>query len=164
MHEYLENLPHCADITRDYCQRFSGILLADGKFVKIKGYDRKLPVFYGVDYATHDFPSYRLGRNEGFVTCLKFFSSLKLANYPLQAVVCDDNPSIRDACLKVYPGAAVQLCQNHYKQNIRVSLDLAQRPHYQPFMRGIETLFAYKRSESDINKLSSPQFTAQLIE
>lgn len=152
VHDYLVDLPHCADITRNYCQRFSGILLVDGKFVKIKGYERKLPVVYGVDYTTHDFPSYRLGRNEGFGTCYKFFASLKLANYPLQALVCDDNQSIRDACLKVYPAATVQLCQNHYKQNIRVAVDVSHQVRYQPFIKNIEILFAHKRSEDDINK------------
>lgn len=152
--EYLSSLPQCIDITREYCQRFSGILIVDGKFIKIKGYNRKLPVIYGVDYSTHDFPHYRLSRDEGYISLIKFFSSLKLANYPLQAVVCDDNQAIRDACLKVYPSSSIQLCQNHYKQNIRASLDLNNQPYYLNFMTGVETLFAYKRSEDDLNKRS----------
>jgi len=150
--EYLSGLPHCADITRKYCQKYSGILLVDGKFVKIKGYERKLPVIYGVDYQTHDIPSYKLGRSENLPLLTKFFTSLKLLNYPLQAVVCDDNQAIRDACLRAFPSACVQLCQNHYKQNVRVSLDLKANETYLPFMRGIEDLFLYKRAPDDFNK------------
>lgn len=54
----LENLPHCADITRKYCSKYSGILLVDGKYIEVKGYDRKIPVIYGIDYLTHDIPTY----------------------------------------------------------------------------------------------------------
>lgn len=148
----LSSLPHCADITRDYCTKYSGILLVDGKYVKINGYDRKLPVVYGVDYHSHDIPDYRLGINEGYLTLLKFFSSLKLANYPLQAMVCDDNQAIRDACLNIFPSAVIQLCQNHYKENVRNCFDLKVDTIHVEFVRGIENLLLYKRSLEDHNK------------
>jgi hypothetical protein len=38
-------LPHCADITRKYCSRFSRILLVDGKYVAVKGFES----FYDAD-------------------------------------------------------------------------------------------------------------------
>jgi len=154
VNKVLSRLPHCADITRNYCSKYSGILLVDGKYVSVKGYDRKLPVVYGIDYLSHDIPSYKLGINEGYVTLLKYFSSLKLANYPLQAVVCDDNLATRDACLKVFPSAVVQLCQNHYKQNVRNCFDLKTDAIHHEFVQGIEELFSAKRSVDDHNKRS----------
>jgi len=42
--EELKNLPHCADITRKYASKYSGIFLVDGKYLKVKGYERKIPV------------------------------------------------------------------------------------------------------------------------
>jgi transposase-like protein len=147
--EALKNLPVCIDLTRNYCSRFCGILLVDGKYLKVKGYKKKIPVIYGVDYLTHDIVHFALGPPENYKLLLKFFSSLKLANYPLQAVVSDDNRNIPEACLKVYPNAIWQLCQNHYKHNLRITLSLANDPTYKPFMRQVETLFSGKLSPDD---------------
>lgn len=151
---YLKSLPHCADITRKYCSRYSGILEVDGKFVKVKGYDRKIPVIYGVDYITHDIPTYKLSISENYQSCLSFFSSLRLLNYPLQAVVCDENMNIHNACRYIYPNAIIQMCQNHYKENIRRSLDLTANQQYVGFMRQIEQLFFFKRSSDDFNRFA----------
>lgn len=150
----LENLPHCADITRKYSSKFSGILLVDGKFVKIKHYQYKIPVIYGIDYSTHDIPTYLLTIAENYLSFLKFFQSLRLLNYPLQSIVSDDNLNIPQACQKVYPRASWQLCTNHFKENIRNSLSVRTIPTYRPFMRLIENLFKYKISEDNFNKLA----------
>lgn len=149
---YLGRLPHCADITRTYCSRFSGSLEVDGKYVCVKGYQRKIPAVYGVDYTTHDIPTYILAEAENYQACLAFFSSLKLLNYPLRALICDENVNIIEACKYIYPKAVVQLCQNHYKENVRRSLDVKTNPHYQPFMHQIEELFSFKRSPDDFNR------------
>lgn len=145
----LKTIPHCADITRKYCDKFCGILLVDGKYIAVKGYDRKVPVLYGIDYLTHDIPTYLFSVGENYQTCQKFFTLLRLLNYPLQAVVSDDNINISQACLTVYPRAITQLCQNHYKQNIRWQLNTRTDPTYQPFMKEIEDLFRFKRSKDD---------------
>lgn len=150
--DYLNSLPHCADVTRKYCNAYSGILLVDGKYVAVKGQDRKIPVLYGIDYTTHDIPHYLLSLAENYQTCLAFFKSLKLLNYPLRALVCDENTNIYQACQYVYPNVAVQLCQNHYKENIRRSLDLTTNPDHVPFMREIEDLFSFKRSKEDFDQ------------
>lgn len=142
-------IPHCLDVTRKYCSKFCGILLVDGKFVSVKSYSRKLPVVYGIDYLTHDIPHYLLSVSESYQTLHKFFASLRLANYPLQALVSDDNQNIREACLSVYPKAVTQLCHNHYKQNVRASLGLYQNLTYLSFMREVETLFDKKISPDD---------------
>lgn len=153
--EVLERLPFCIDITRNYCSRFCGILLVDGKYVKVKGYKKKIPVIYGIDYLTHDIVHFVLGPSENYSLLLKFFSSLKLANYPLQAVVSDDNQNIPQACLKVYPTTTWQLCQNHYKHNLRITLNLNNDPTYRPFMKELETLFSNKISIEDFRSRAS---------
>lgn len=144
-----DGLPHCADITRQYCSRFCGILLVDGKYIMVKGYDRKIPVLYGIDYLTHDIPTYIFSIAENYQTCLSFFQSLKLLLYPLQAVVCDDNQNIYQAARKVYPDCVVQLCHNHYKETIRATLSVRTDPTYIPFMREIEELFVKRRSREE---------------
>jgi transposase-like protein len=151
----LEKFPLCIDITRNYCSRFCGILLVDGKYVKIRGYKKKIPVIYGVDYLTHDIIHFVLGPSENYQLLLKFFSSLKLANYPLQVIVSDDNQNIPQACLKVYPTAIWQLCQNHYKHNLRITLNLSNDSTCKPFMKELETLFSGKISIEDFRSKAS---------
>ena len=149
-----DSLPHCADITRKYCDRFCGLLLVDGKYIAIKGYHRKIPVLYGIDYLTHDIPTYILSVAENYQTCKKFFSSLRLLNYPLQGIVSDDNNSIYQAESFVYPKSVSQICQNHYKQSLRLSLGVCRDPTYVSFMKEIEFLFQEKRSLSGFNSLA----------
>lgn len=156
----IENNLQCIDITRNYCSKFCGILLVDGKFVSVKGYDRKIPVIYGIDYLTHDIPNYVLSVSENYQTLKKFFASLRLANYPLQAVISDDNPNIRESCLSIYPNAIFQLCQNHYKQNLRISLNLSNDPTYIPFMKNIETLFCRKTGAEEFKLRASRIYEA----
>ncbi len=153
----LENLPHCADLTRNYCSKFSGILLVDGKF-NVKGYDHKIPVIYGIDYHTHDIPTYVLSVAENFVSLVKFFRSLRLLNYPLQYLVSDDNLNIPNACREIYPKMLWQLCTNHLKENIRKSLEVRTNSFYRPFMFEIETLLSIKHSEDDFNRIAKNIF------
>lgn len=146
----LEGLPHCADISRTYARRYCGILLVDGKYVKVKGYERKIPVLYGLDYTTHDIPTYILSRAENYQTCLAFFTSLRLLNYPLQGLVCDDNINIYQACQKIYPQAVIQLCHNHYKESLRQSFQVRIDPTYRPFVYEVCELFSKKFSQQDL--------------
>lgn len=145
----LETKYHCVDITRNYCSKFCGILLVDGKYLSVKGYSRKIPVIYGIDYLTHDIPNYCLSVSENYQVLKKFFTSLRLANYSLQAVISDDNQNVPQACKYVYPNAIWQLCQNHYKQSLRSSLGLYQDKTHLNFMREVEKLFSTKISIED---------------
>jgi hypothetical protein len=54
----LDLIPNNNDVTAWHCNpnRFSGVYVFDGKFVKVKGYDSKIPFLWGIDYHTHDFP------------------------------------------------------------------------------------------------------------
>jgi len=150
----LESLPHCADLTRKYCSRFSGILLVDGKFIRVKPYKYKIPVIYGIDYQTHDIPTFTLASSENFLTLKKFFSSLRLLNYPLQSLVSDENLNIHKACKVIYPNSFWQLCTNHLKENIRNSLNSRSDPTYKPFVKQLEFLFSAKRSENEFNSIA----------
>jgi len=150
----LKNLPHCADITRGYCTNYCGILVVDGKYIKVKGYERKIPVVYGIDYLTHDIPTYIFSPAENYHTLHAFFSSLRLLNYPLQAVVSDDNQNIYQAAQHVYPKSISQICHNHYKETIRASLSVRTDPTYVPFMKRIEELFVKRRSEGEFQTIA----------
>jgi transposase-like protein len=152
--QYLDTLPHCADITRRYTGRWSGILVVDGKYVKVKGYEKKIPYLYGIDFLVHDIPTYRLLPSENYLGCLEFFKDLRLLSYPLISCTCDDNENIRLACLSVFPNATIQLCQTHYLENIRKNLGVRSDPTYESFVRRLEYLFHPKRSEDDFNRVA----------
>lgn len=152
MTRFLSKLPHCADVTRQYCQKFSGILLVDGKYLSVGEYKRKIPVVYGVDYTTHDIPHYLLSKAENYVTCKQFFTSLNLMGYPLQAVVCDDNRNIYETAKYAFPNVTVQLCHVHYLRNLRHSLELDQKPNYISFFQSLKTLFLKKYEPQDFNQ------------
>lgn len=148
----LHQLPLCADVTRAYCTHFSGILLVDGKYISVKSYDRKIPVLYGIDYLTHDIPTFILSRAENYQTCSAYFNALKLLNYQAQALVCDDNINIYQAFSYYYPKATIQLCLNHYKEGLRQRLQVRASPEHRSFMTDLEVLFARKYSKEDFQK------------
>lgn len=147
--EELEKLPVCIDVTRQYCQKFSGILLVDGKYIAVKHHDRKIPVLYGVDYTTHDIVHYRLTKAEDYLTCKRFFESLKLTNYTLQAIVSDDNLNIYTAAQHVFPQVVVQLCHVHFLRNMRTLLDPEHIPAHQHFFTGLCETLVTKRAKED---------------
>lgn len=148
----LKELPTCIDVTRWYCQKFQGVLLVDGKYVSIKKHDRKIPVIYGIDYQTHDIPHYRLSYAEDYLSCKKFFTSLKLTDYHLQAVVCDDNANIYTAAKYAYPRVVVQLCHLHFLRNMRALLELEFNQKHQLFFQLLCRLMITKRSRGDFEK------------
>lgn len=151
----LGELPTCIDVTRWYCQKFQGVLLVDGKYVTVKRYDRKIPVLYGVDYQSHDIPHYRLCRSEDYLSCKRFFESLKLTDYPLQAVVCDDNKNIYQAARYVFPKVVIQLCHVHFLRNVEFTLDLKNNQEHQIFFQALKKLLIQKRSKQDFDLKAS---------
>jgi transposase-like protein len=128
--------------------------LVDGKYVKVKGYKKGIPVIYGIDYQTHDIPTFTLARGESYQACKKFFESTKLTGYILDVVVSDDNQNIRDAAKYVYPNTSFQLCWNHYKQNVKNSLDLDNSTIHRAFYRSFKELFDHKRSDEDFIRVA----------
>lgn len=120
----LKLLPDNLEITRQYCEYTSGILIIDGKYVKVRGYEQKIPWLYGIDYETHDILFGILVPSEDTNAFLEFFRILKSLNYPLKIVVADDRGTLPLALKQVYPDIPLQLCQNHYLENIRRALHL----------------------------------------
>ncbi|MBI3332144.1 transposase [Candidatus Peregrinibacteria bacterium] len=136
----LHALPHNNDVTLSYCnpKRFCGFLVVDGKFVAVKGYERKIPFIYGIDYLTHDIPICMLAPSENYQALLQFFTKLKNTGYELLALICDDNESIRMAARAVYPGVIVQLCHVHFLENIRRTLKVRSEETYRAFVEDLE--------------------------
>lgn len=129
----MDALPEANWLTVNHCNRFSGILIVDGKYVKVNGYQQKIPFIYGIDYLTHDIVAHLLAPSENEEAFLKFFRLLKTANYPLQIVVADDRSSLIPALKHYYPKALLQLCQNHYLENIRQTLHIRTDATHQRF-------------------------------
>jgi transposase-like protein len=114
-----DRLPDNTTLTKEYCEGYSGILIVDGKFVKVRGYAQKIPFIYGIDYLTHDIPVIQLSKAESGVAFDTFFEKLKFCNYPLKIVVADDRSSIDTSLKRHFPEALIQRCQGHYVENIR---------------------------------------------
>lgn len=126
-------LPDSNWLTMNYCNRFCGILIMDGKYVKVRGYKQKIPFIYGIDYLTHDIVVSILAPSENEEAFLKFFRILKTVNYHLQIVVCDDRSTLSVALKHYYPNSPVQLCQNHYLEHIRQTLHIRTDSTHQRF-------------------------------
>ena len=139
MRELVE-LPHNNDVTLQYCnpKRFCGFLVVDGKYVAVKGYERKIPFIYGIDYLTHDIPICLLAPSENFQALVQYFTKLKNTGYELLGIICDDNEAIRMAAMQVYPGVIVQLCHVHFLENIRRTLKIRSEETYRNFLADLE--------------------------
>lgn len=120
----LQSLPDNTELTRQYCEYSSGILIMDGKYIKVRGYNQKIPFIYGIDYDTHDILFGILVASEDTAAFLEFFRILKSLNYPLRVVVADDRNTLPLALKQLYPDIPLQLCQNHYIENIRQLLHI----------------------------------------
>jgi transposase-like protein len=117
-------LPNNTEITKQFCAYSSGILIVDGKFVKVRGYDQKIPFIYGMDYTSHDIPVAQLSIAESGNAFDTFFAKLKATGYPLRIVVADDRSAITAALKRYFPDALIQRCQGHYLENVRNVLHL----------------------------------------
>lgn len=130
----LEQLPRNTDLTSKNCERFCGILILDGKYVKVRGYPRKIPFIYGIDYLTHDIPVGLLASAENEEHFLELFRQLKSCHYPLKIVVCDDVVgAIKPELFQHYPDAKIQLCHNYYVENICQQLNIRTKELHQHF-------------------------------
>lgn len=119
-------------------EKMSGILIVDGKFVKVKGYDKKIPFIFGIDYEPHDIVQDQLSLAEGTEAFDRFFRELKQANYPLRIVVSDDRAGLKTACLRHYPGILFQTCVGHYMENLRTLLSTRTDDKYQHFLNSLK--------------------------
>ncbi|MBU1164817.1 transposase [Patescibacteria group bacterium] len=145
----MDNLPDNTYLTLKNCNRFCGILVVDGKFVKVKGYEKKIPFIYGIDYLTHDIPVGVLAPSESAEAFRRFFRLIKTINYPLRIVVCDDVLfSLKPALNYHYPKAKIQLCHTHYLENIRQKLEVRTSNHHLRFFEDLKRRLFDKNEES----------------
>jgi len=130
----MNDLPDNTWLTHKYCNRSCGALVVDGKFVKVRGYQKKIPFIYGIDYLTHDIPVGVLVPSENSEAFKKLFRLLKTVNYPLRVVICDDViSSLKPALNYYYPKAKIQLCHTHYLENIRQKLNVRTSQYHARF-------------------------------
>lgn len=144
--ESLKLLPRNFQVTRKYCdpQKFSGILVFDGKYFPVKGYEKGIVLLWGADFLTHDLPHHLLAPSENYQACLSYFSQLKDLGYDLLIVVCDDNDAIKMAVRYVYPQALIQTCQNHFLENMRGDLNIRSSHEYEFFFHRLEEVLKFK--------------------
>lgn len=149
----VKELPHNNEITKKYCNRFCGIMVVDGKYVRVKGYDKKIPLLWGIDYLSHDIPVFEFAVSESYQAWLKYFGYLKSVHYPLQIVVCDDNENIKLAAKYMFPRVLIQACQNHFLENFRKELQVRTNEKYRPFIENLKTeLFSMKLTAKTFRK------------
>jgi len=150
--EEIGSLPENSHLTRTLCSplRFSGLLVMDGKYVAVKGYEQKIPFLYGIDYLTHDIPLGALFPAEDEMAFASFLSRLKEVGYPLRAVIADDRQGLKPALNKAFPKARLQLCHVHYLENMRRLLSVRTEEKYQEFFYALRRIFRKARSEEQI--------------
>lgn len=140
----MDALPDNTWLSKEYCERWSGRLCVDGKYVKVRHYDKKIPFIYGIDYLTHDIPVGILAPSENSQAFMKFFRLLKTIKYPLQIVICDDTSALKHGMLYTYDNARIQLCHTHYLENIRQALKIRTDAQYHSFFYDLVDAFNVK--------------------
>ena len=131
-------------LSATYCNRWSGILNLDGKYVKVKGYQKEIPFIYGMDFLTHDIPTGIMAPSESSQAFARVFRLLKTIGYPLRIVICDDSSALRLALKHSYPNAKIQLCHNHYFENLRYYLSIKTSDRFHPFFNELQAAFSTK--------------------
>lgn len=137
IHRMTAQLPDSVAIAKKFQPLWSGILVFDGKVVRV--YDRvlkkmdqseftndeirwmhKMRWLCGVDYGTGDMPHYALADSENMIDLVIFFKTLKSMKYSLSALVCDGNPLIPRAAKFVFgKQIVVQRCTRHFLEDLR---------------------------------------------
>ena len=151
----LSELPDNTQLTKDLCEpkRFCGILILDGKYVAVKGFDQKIPFIYCIDYLTHDIPHGGLFVAEDEMAFSRFFQQLYDLGYDLRVVVVDDRAGIKQALNKVFPYARLQLCHNHYLEKIRRDLNIRSDDRYEDFFNSLRwQVFLKAKTEEQIDE------------
>ncbi len=158
----LSLLPKSIELTRRYCAYQSGILIIDGKYVKVRGFQYKIPFIYGIDYLTHDILFGILSPAEDEQTFVSFFQALKTVSYPLDIVVADDRSALPLALKKVYPEVSRQLCLNHYLENIRQALHVRTDLTHRHFFKVLKKqVFDEYENNDTLHALLQHIFTTQ---
>lgn len=155
-YEQLKSLPNNNQFTHRYCNRFSSILMVDGKYFTVKGYKYGYALLWGVDYFRHDIPVFILAPSENYQSWARYFSYFRIIQAVPQLLVCDDNANIKMAAHATFPEVRIQTCYNHFKENIRRDLRIRsdKTRQYGNFMNRIESILdsSHKRSDEVFNR------------
>lgn len=147
VHRVTERLPDGEAVARALKPRWSGILVFDGKYVRV--YDpwaslaagaaarakahpgeatgdtpRPMPRHWcawlcGIDHGTGDLPFYSIAEEETKVDLVLYFRGLQRTGYPLRVLVSDGNPDIPAAARLVFGDAFVhQRCTKHFLEGL----------------------------------------------
>lgn len=83
----------------------------------------------------------------------QYFQTLKNLGYNLRIAVADDRQGLKQALHKVFPYARLQLCQNHYVENIRIDLKVRSLPTYEDFFYALkERVFGGIKTDEQITE------------
>jgi len=148
----LEKLPSNNEFTKKYCNRFSQVILIDGKYVNVKGYSQKIPLLWGVDYFTHDIPIFTLAPSENYQSWGRFFSYFRIISYFPQLLVCDDNTALKMAARWAFPKVRIQTCWNHFKETIRKELNVRSDPTYRYISVAIDNILSSRQPTETFNR------------
>ena len=148
----LTNLPQNNEFTKKYCNRFSQVLVVDGKYIHVKGYEKKIPLLWGIDYFTHDIPIFTLAPSENYQSWARFFSLYRIINYLPQLIVCDDNTSLKMAARYAFPKVRIQTCWNHYKENVRRELNVRSDSTYRYVSHAIDNILSGRQPVETFNR------------
>ena len=146
----LDSLPENTYLSSTLCdpRKWSGTAIVDGKYVKVKRYKKKIPFIYLVDYETHDIVCGVLAPSENTHVFMKLFRLAKTVNYPLELLVTDNVlETIGYPAKYHYKGVKIQLCLNHYVENLRKILKVRSDTTYSVFFEEVVSLLR-KREET----------------
>lgn len=118
----------------------------------VKGYDKKIPFIYGIDYLVHDIPFGDLFVSEDYPAFYQFFRTLKEElKYPLRTVIADDRKGLKTALNQHFPYARLQVCHTHYVENLRQALNIRTDEKYHHFFFSlIKHVFREPQINSDV--------------
>jgi hypothetical protein len=148
----LQKLPNNNQFTFNFCNRFSQILVCDGKYFNIASERSDWVLLWGFDYFRHDIPVILVAPSESYASWSKFFTYFRIINNYPQLVVCYDNLNEKLAAREKLLGVKIQACYNHFKENIRRKLSVRSDNTYRDFMNRIEDIMTGKRADADRNK------------
>jgi transposase-like protein len=127
------------------------MLIIDGKYIAVKDFNSKIPFLYGLDYLSHDILHGELFFSEDEAAFSQYFQKLKDLGYNLKIVVADDRGGLKAALSKVFPYARLQLCHNHYLENIRKLLKIRTVATYQHFFNSLKKhVFTDAKTDEEI--------------
>ncbi len=161
----LNVLPENGYLTKQHISHlhYRGVLCMDAKYVKVKGYETKIPFLYVIDYHSHDIIVGFLCLSESNESFSKLFRLLKEIGYPLRYVVMDDVLERARIPLEYeFPRAKIQLCTIHFLRNAREYLKVAHKEtkvDYNPFLKDLRKFLRERTTMK--NKMKSFEYLYQ---